>query len=95
MKLYKSWRYRLVKAKAYFEKGYGLTHYIKYVIAFFGLASNNLQLTMFFGLAYIPFCFLLGWWWLNHGWLTLEIEVGNEFNRFVKEMRKAIKKRKV
>jgi len=90
----KDWKYKTVKVKAYFDKGYGLTHYIKYVIAIFGITSNMLGLTMFIVFLYIPVCFLIGWWWLNHGWYTREIEVGNEFNQFVGEMRKAIGKRK-
>lgn len=86
-----NWKYKLVKGKSYFERGYGITHYVKYLIAYFGLASNNLNLTMVLGLAYVPVCFIIGWWWYNHGWQVLETEVGNEFNLFVKEMRDKLK----
>jgi len=93
MKPFKGWKYRAIKSKAYFEKGYGLTHYVKYLIAFFGLSSNQIGLTMALGFLYVPVCFVLGWWWFNHGWVFLETEVSNEFNWFVKEMRSHVKKR--
>ena len=37
----KPWKYKLAKAKAYWETGYGLTHYIKYPLAIFGFATAN------------------------------------------------------
>lgn len=95
MKPYKDWRYTAVKAKAYFECGYGITQYVKYLIAFNGLASRNVKLTMALAIIYVPFCFILGWYWYNHGWITREIEVSNEFNWFVKQMRNHIRKRKI
>ena len=94
MKAY-DWRYKFLKAKAYFEKGYGLTHYVKYLIAYFGLSSSNVTITMFIAMGYVPVCFVLGWWWFNHGWMVREQEINNEFNWFVGEMRQSIGKEKV
>lgn len=77
--------------KAYFEKGYGLTHYIKYVIALFGLASQDLKSTMWMAVVYALSCFALGYWAYKSGFAEAEIEVSNRFNAFVKEMRKQYK----
>ena len=55
--------------KAYFEKGYGLTHYIKYVIALFGLASQDLSTTMWMAVAYAVGCFVLGYWAYKSGFV--------------------------
>jgi hypothetical protein len=73
--------------KAYFEKGYSLTNYVKYVIALFGLTSLNLKLTMIFAGIYALSCFVIGWAWYHYGLIYAEMEVSNRFNLFVKEMR--------
>lgn len=91
----KDWRYKAVKAKVYFDHGYGMTNYVKYIIAFTGLASKDMTLTLMLGFIYVPACFLIGWYWINHGWYEREIEVSNEFNWFVRQMRKHIQKRKI
>lgn len=91
MKACKDWRYKLLMFKRYFEQGYGLTNYLKYLIAFFGLASSNLKLTLALGILYVPVCFLLGWYWYNHGWIILDTEISNQFNLFCKEVRKKLK----
>ena len=74
--------------KSYFEKGYGLTHYIKYVIALFGLASQDLSTTMWMAFVYDISCFILGYWAYHSGFVEAETEVSNRFNLFVIEMRK-------
>ena len=84
-------KYRLNLHKTYFEKGYNLTNYIKYFIALFGLSSLNVRLTLIFGFVYGIACYFIGYFWVKYGFLEAEIEVGNYFNRFVKEMRKKIK----
>ena len=74
--------------KAYFEKGYALTSYVKYVIALFGLASQDLKITLIAGVIYGFVCFFLGWIWFHYHIVDAEIEVQNQFNLFVKQMRK-------
>ena len=73
--------------KAYFDKGLGLTNYLKYVIAFFGLASNDVKSTMLVALFYAIFCFILGWAWYRFKLIETEIEIHNNFDMFVREMR--------
>jgi len=83
--------YKFCLYKAYFEKGYALTGYLKYVIALFGLSTLNLKVTMIAAMIYAVSCFLIGWGWYHFGIIKAEIEVGNRFNLFVKEMRKNYK----
>lgn len=85
--------YNLCLHKAYFEKGYSLTSYVKYLIALFGLSSLNVRLTMILGLIYALSCYLIGFVWYYFGFIEAEIEVSNRFNLFVKEVRRKIKKK--
>ena len=88
--------YKLCLWKAYFEKGYGITSYIKYLIVIFGLysafQSQSITITLVLAFVYGISCFFIGWAWYHYGIITSEIEVHNTFDLFVKEMRK---KRKV
>lgn len=77
--------------KAYFEKGYALTSYFKYLIGFFALASQDIEQTMIIGGVYGLSCFVVGYVWYKSKMIEAEIEVNNQFNLFVKEMRKSIK----
>ena len=84
-------RFKIALWKRYFETGYGISNYIKYVIALVGLSTLNLKATMLLAFIYLIFCFVLGYVWLRVGMYETEIEVGNQFNPFVKEMRKVYK----
>lgn len=84
-------KYKLILHKRFFDQGYGTLGYLKYLIAFFGFASGDWISTIILGLVYVPACYVFGrWWWLT-GLATAEMEVGNQFNNFVIEMRKSIK----
>ena len=89
--LTKGFKYRLCLQKAYFDNGLALTGYVKYLIAFFGLASSNTKLTIIFAVVYAFACYFLGRIWINWGWAEENTEVSNRFNKFVKEMRKKSK----
>lgn len=80
--------YKFCLLKAYFDKGYAITSYFKYAIAVFGVASLNVKLTMIIFLFYGFFCFFLGWAWYKYGYAIAEQEVFNDYNLFVKQMRK-------
>jgi hypothetical protein len=86
--------YKFCLWKAYFEKGYSLTSYLKYVILLFGLLegikTQEITYTLIVAVLYIFACFFLGWAWYHYGIIESEIEVTNNFNLFVKEMRKEI-----
>ena len=84
-------KYKICLWKAYFEKGYALTNYLKYFIILFGIyegmTKQSVIITMITAAGYGIFCFFFGWAWFRFGWINEEIEVGNRFNEFVKEMR--------
>ena len=82
--------YKFVLHKTYLDKGLGVTGYFKYLIAFFGLASKDVNQTLIIAILYALFCYILGWYWINHGYLDAENEVSNQFNPFVKEVREKI-----
>ena len=83
--------YKIALHKSYFDKGYGITSYLKYMIAYFGLASSDVKLTLIIGFSYAIFCYLFGMFLFWVGYIEAEHEVSNQFNLFQKEMRTAIK----
>ena len=94
----KCFKYKFCLYKAYFGKGYALTNYVKYLIALFGLSSQDVAITLIDGGAYALLCFIVGWGWYRYKFIEHENEVNNQFNLFMKEVRKDIKnkqKRKV
>jgi len=80
-------KYKLLLLKAYFDKGLGLTNYIKYMIAFFGIASLNAKVTLILGIVYGVLCFIVGWVWFRFRLVEVEKEIENKYNLFVTEMR--------
>lgn len=84
----KRFKYRFVLHKRYFDLGLALTSYVKYLIAFFGLATRDLKTTFMIAFIYAIACYFLGMIWIVFGFYEEEIEVNNQFNKFVKEFRK-------
>ena len=85
--------YKFCLYKAYFNYGMGLTYYVRWIIAFFGLASQDVNTTMWIAGVYAVFSFILGWSWFKFGLVNAEHEVNNQFNPFVKEMRKSVNRK--
>ncbi|MAH51805.1 hypothetical protein CMI37_38670 [Candidatus Pacearchaeota archaeon] len=79
--------YRLMLWKAYFDKGYGVTSYFKYLIAFYGMSSLDVSLTMILGMFYGVSCFFIGYFWYKCKLVDAEHEVNNVVNPFIREMR--------
>lgn len=73
--------------KRYFDLGYGITSYLKLIIALFGLSSLNVKLTMIFAVVYGVFCYVFGRFWIKYGWYERDIEITNKYDYFVREMR--------
>lgn len=88
-----STKYKLCLWKSYLEKGMGILNYVKYLIAFFALASDNIALTLIISAIFAIVSFFLGWWWFRSEFMKAETEVGNNYNLFVKQMRKSIKRK--
>ncbi len=85
------YKFAFLVAKRYFETGYSITSYVKYVIALVGLSTLNMEKTLILAAVYIPVCFLVGWVWYRWDFAGAETEIGNRFNYFVREMREKIK----
>ena len=81
----------IAQHKAYFEKGYALSHYLFKAIAVLGLTSGDVSKTAWFVLFYTIGCYFLGMIVWKSEFINAEIEVGNRVNEFVKETRKFIK----
>ena len=77
--------------KAFFEKGYSLSHYLFKVIAVFGLTSQAMTSTFIMVLIYTLGCYIGGRWAYQSGLARAEIEVSNIYNLFVNEMRAKFK----
>lgn len=80
--------------KLFFEKGYGLTHYLFKLGAVVGIAAQDWRNTLIFGFIYAVFCFILGRFWYKTDFMRWEIEIVNRVNPFVKEVRNFVKKPK-
>ena len=79
--------YRLLVAKAYFDKGWSTSAYLKYVVAVGAIKLPSLKMGILLGLGYGIFCYLLGRWWYNYRLIDTENEIQNKFNPFVGEVR--------
>ena len=90
----KGFKYQLALHKRYFDQGYGITSIIKYAVGVIGIASfikTGAELMIILGISYIIFCYLFGLMWIKTGMFMAEIEVSNQYNQFVHEMRKHYK----
>lgn len=83
--------YKFALHKAYFDRGYGITNYIKYAIALFGLSSLNVKTTMIAAGIYAVLCYFVGVFWYRKGLVIAESEVANQYNLFQKQMRAKFK----
>ena len=92
-----NYKERILLHKRYFDIGYGITSYVKVVVAVVGIggiaAGANKTAIAIMLFLYGLFCYVFGWAFVKYGWLTADIEIGNKFNLFVKEMRKSINRK--
>ena len=82
--------FKLLLAKAYFDKGYSLTHYFFKLVAVFGLTSQMVKETFFILFFYSLGCYVLGRIWYKYKLIETENEIDNIFNPFQQEMRKKL-----
>ena len=84
------YRYKFCLWKSYFEKGYGITHWFKYIVLLFGWASGDVRTTTYVAIAYAIACFIIGFYWYKYMQLA-ESEVANQYNLFQREVRAKLK----
>lgn len=82
--------YRPLLWKAYFDKGFALTNYFKYILLLFGWATADVQNTIIIGVVWCFGCLILGRLWFHFRLIDTEQEILNQFNPFVKDMRDKI-----
>ena len=79
--------YKVALWKAYFEKGYSITSYVKYLIAIIGITGVPAKYLLPLFFVYGASCFLIGRWVYRSGFADAEKEVTNKIDPFVKQMR--------
>ena len=79
--------YKILLAKAYFDKGYGLTNYFFKLVAVFGLTSAMLKTTFYILFVYSISCYFIGRWWYNSKIIDTENEINNIYNPFQRQVR--------
>lgn len=87
----KTKKYKILLWKAYFDKGYGVTSYIKWFIALIGITGFKTSLTLMLFCLYGFSCLIIGRLWYKFKLIDTEHEVQNIVNPFVREMRQTFK----
>jgi len=91
-------KYWILKLKAYFDKGFSLLHYGRYLLMIVLLKyslEDNWWLAIGVAAVWGIICFWFGYFWYKFEWILAEAEVGNRHNLLNKDLRKYLKKRKV
>lgn len=87
--------YNLAFIYSAFNTGYSLTSPIKWAAATFGIAGSiqgmNLIWILIGTFIYFLSCIGVGILCFKHGWVDAIAEVSNQYNPFVKQMRKVIR----
>ena len=87
-------KYRLVRLKVFFDTGIALTSYPIKILLVVGIGFavddiKNISFIIAAGFLYGIFCFILGWMWYKYKWMDAQWEVSNNYNPFVKQMRRS------
>ena len=84
-----------MRQKYYFDLGVGITSLLIKILAVVGIAAAVQGISKTFlllaGVFYAVFCYVLGMLYVRYDWFTASIEVNNQLNLFVKEMREKFK----
>ena len=90
--------YNIALLKAYFEKGYSILSYPKYVLFLLGLDQvinkDNTKWVLIIGALGVLFCFFIGWLLFESKFVNAELEVTNRYNPLAFEIREKFIKNK-
>ena len=82
----------------YFETGFSLLNYAKYLIVAFGaydiISNKNIERTIIAGILYGVFCYVLGYLWYKTDFAKAQNEVSNRINLLAIEIRNSLKDKK-
>lgn len=76
--------------KRYFDTGYGLTSYMKIIIAGSGLVLREVKSVIILGILYGIFCYIVGYIWIKYKLSEADNEISNELNPFQREVREKL-----
>lgn len=79
--------YKLLLWKRYFDTGFSLTNYFKYLLLIFGWATDDVKTTIIIGIVWAFACLILGRLWFHYRLIDTEQEIMNIFNPFQREVR--------
>lgn len=82
--------FKILLWKAYFDKGFALTNYLKYVLLVFGWATNDIKTTIIVGVSWCFSCLIIGKLWFKYRLVDTEQEINNLFNPFCHDVRNAL-----
>lgn len=81
---------RWLWVKKYFDTGYNVLGYAKFIVLGVGLSGDR-TFTIIFGSIYAVVCLVVGIVWVKKGYADAENEINNILNPFQREMRNVIK----
>lgn len=86
--------YKFLVFKTYFDSGYGLTSYFKYLVAFLGVSGLiaevlSFKQVVYIGIGYGVFCYIIGRLWYYLRLPEISAYIDNKFDPFVHEMMKS------
>lgn len=90
MEITNQYKFKFLLAKAYFDKGYGITNYFFKLVAVFGLTTQMAKATFYILGAYTLACYFIGRYWYQHQYIDVENDITNLFNPFQREVRKKL-----
>jgi hypothetical protein len=85
--------YKFLLWKAYFDKGFSLTNYLKYFLVLFGWATEDIKTTIIISAVWCLCCLIIGRLWFKFKLIETENEIANIFNPFCRDVRKHLKKK--
>lgn len=80
--------------KRYFDTGFGLTSYVKYILAGSGLVLKDVTTIFWMGAIYATCCLILGYAWIHLKIVDKENEITNILNPFQREVREKLEGKK-